>query len=311
MLIHEGINQLPIIRKPVVTSGTFDGVHMGHRKLLETIRSMAKASGGESVLLTFWPHPRLILHPEDKSLRLLSTFEEKAHLLQSLGIDHIVKIPFTKEFSQLSSDEFIRKVVVTALGTEKLVIGYDHRFGRNREGSFEYLKANAQQYGFEVMEIPAQDIDHITVSSTKVRESISQGDVITAAQLLGRYYELTGIVMHGDRIGRTMGYPTANIHLPDPYKLIPALGAYAVKVQHGGQQFQGMMNIGFRPTVNGHEQRLEVHIFDFDQEIYGETLKIEFVEMIRKELKFESLDGLQRQLQSDEMQTRQILLQHH
>ncbi|MDW8331541.1 MAG: bifunctional riboflavin kinase/FAD synthetase [Cyclobacteriaceae bacterium] len=291
----------------VVTSGTFDGVHLGHQKILNRVKEIARAHQGETVVITFWPHPRLVLHPEDTSLKLLNTFEEKAELLKLAGIDHLVRIPFTREFSQLSSEEFISRILVKTIGTRKLVIGYDHRFGHNREGSFEELRKNAPRYGFEVEEIPPQDVDHITVSSTKIRRSLEQGDVETANHLLGRPYSIRGQVIKGDRLGRLIGFPTANISMDTHYKLIPADGVYAVTVQHEGKMFRGMMYIGFRPTVGGMHKAIEVNLFDFDREIYGDELIVHFHARLRADNKFSDLDELKQQLIRDKGKAEEYL----
>ena len=291
----------------VVTSGTFDGVHLGHQKILNRLKEIASQHHGETVVVTFWPHPRLVLHPEDTSLRLLNTFEEKAELLKQAGIDHLIRIPFTREFSQLSSEEFIIRILVQTIGTRKLVIGYDHRFGHNREGSFEELKKNAPRYGFEVEEIPPQDVDHITVSSTKIRKALEQGDVETANQLLGRPYALRGQVVKGDRLGRLIGFPTANIQIDTHYKLIPADGVYAVTVQHEAKNYRGMMYIGFRPTVGGIHKTLEVNLFDFDKEIYGDELVVHLHARLRADNRFSDLDELRQQLLLDKQKAEEFL----
>ncbi len=296
------------IRGAVVTSGTFDGVHVGHQTILERLKEIAARTGGETVVITFWPHPRFVLHPEDKSLKLLSTFEEKVALLKEMGINHLVRIPFTPSFSQLSSDEFIRKILIEKVGTKQLIIGYNHRFGHNREGSFEYLMENAAEYGFSIEEIPEQDVDHVAVSSTKIRNALEIGDVHTAKEYLGRPYNISGKVVSGDRIGRNLGFPTANIQIPETYKLIPADGAYAVRIELQGKQLNGMMNIGYRPTVSGNnKQTIEAHIFDFDQEIYNQTLTVHFVGLIRKEMKFDGVEALKGQLMKDRETAQKIL----
>jgi riboflavin kinase/FMN adenylyltransferase len=232
MRIYYSIDDFSPVKNAVVTSGTFDGVHVGHKKILSRLTEVARKSGGETVVITFWPHPRLVLYPDDKQLRLLNTFEEKAELLKKQGVNHLLRIPFTKEFSQLSSEDFITKILVEKIGTKKLVIGYDHHFGKNREGSFEQLKLNAPKYGFEVEEIPRQDVDHVTVSSTTIRKAIESADLDTANHLLGQPYMLSGRVVKGDQLGRQLGYPTANIEIDSIHKLIPADGIYAVYVHH-------------------------------------------------------------------------------
>jgi riboflavin kinase / FMN adenylyltransferase len=284
----------------VVTSGTFDGVHVGHQKIFNRVREVAQRHSGESVVLTFWPHPRLVLHPEDASLKLLNTFEEKAALLKDQGINHLIRIPFTKEFSQLTSEQFIRNILVETIGTKKLVIGYDHHFGKNREGSFEQLKQNAPKYGFEVEEIPRQDVDHVGVSSTKIREALEEGDIETATHFLGKPYSITGRVIAGDKLGRLMGYPTANIEIDTKYKLIPMDGIYAVTLLHEHSYYNGMLYIGNRPTINGTKQNIEVNIFDFNKDIYGESLTIYIHKLIRGDKKFSDLEALKNQLKLDE-----------
>ncbi|RDV16426.1 bifunctional riboflavin kinase/FAD synthetase [Pontibacter diazotrophicus] len=307
MKVIRDINDFPQLSYPVVTSGTFDGVHIGHQKILQRVKECARQHNGQSVVITYWPHPRLVLFPEDNDLMLLSTIEERIEHLRDFGIDYLLIVPFTKEFARTSSRKFITDVLVRTINTKVLVIGYDHRFGKNREGSFENLKARSAQYGFEVEEIPRQDIDDIGVSSTKIRRALEDGDVETANRYLGRYYTLTSTVVEGNKLGRTIGYPTANLALPANHKLIPANGVYAVWVRLGESKFGGMMNIGLRPTIDGKQLTLEVHILDFDQEIYGQTLTVEFVKLLRKEQKFDGLDALKTQLAKDKEETQQAL----
>ncbi len=300
MKIYHSLNDFAKLDYAVVTSGTFDGVHVGHQKILARLKEIAQKNKGETVVITFWPHPRLILQP-DLDLHLLNTFEEKAELLKQQGIHHLIRLTFTKEFSQVSSHDFIKKILVDTIGTKKLVIGYDHRFGKNREGSFEELKINGPKYGFEVEEIPRQEVDHLAVSSTKIREALEEGDVATANHLLGQPYSLRGEVIKGDRLGRVLGFPTANIDSDSRHKLIPAEGIYAVSVKHEAKEYLGMLYIGNRPTVNGSKRSIEVNIFDFDKEIYGETLTIYFHHSIRKDIKFKDLEALKLQLQQDKI----------
>lgn len=291
----------------VVTSGTFDGVHLGHQKILSRLKEVAEKHKGETVVLTFWPHPRLVLYPDDHSLKLLNTFEEKAELIKEQGIQHLVRIPFTKEFSNLSSVEFITRILVNTIGTKKLVIGYDHRFGHNREGSFEELKLNGPLYGFEVEEISRQDVDHVAVSSTKIRHALETGDIHTANQLLGKPYRLNGRVIKGDKIGRMMGFPTANIEIDSQHKLIPSDGIYAVNVTYENTLLGGMLYIGHRPTLGGNRKSIEVNIFNFDRDIYGETLTVHFNSLIRRDIKFNDLEDLKQQLVQDKIQALQLL----
>lgn len=307
MKIYHGIDDFTRLDYAVVTSGTFDGVHVGHQKILDRLREIASRNNGETVVITFWPHPRLVLHPEDDTLKLLNTFEEKAELLKEQGIQHLIRIPFTKEFSQYTSEEFIQKILVETIGTRKLVIGYDHRFGHNREGSFEQLKINAPRYGFEVEEIPRQDVDHVGVSSSKIRKALEEGDIDTSTHFLDRPYALTGRVVMGDKLGRLLGYPTANIEIDTKYKLIPADGIYAVTVLHEHTTYKGMLYIGNRPTVNGTKRNIEVNIFDFAKDIYGESLTLYFHKLIRGDAKFSDLEGLKAQLGIDKQDALRIL----
>lgn len=309
MKIYQGIEQFEKLEKAVVTTGTFDGVHIGHRTILNRLIEVAKKMKGESVLLTFYPHPRMVLQ-EDAELRLLNTIDEKTQLLEKAGIDHLIIHPFTKEFSRTTSLEFVRDLLVNKIGTKKLVIGYDHHFGRNREGSFEHLKEYGPVYGFEVEEIPAQDIDDVNVSSTKIRKALVAGDVKTANNYLGHNFQLNGIVVHGNKVGRELGYPTANIDLQNKYKLIPAEGIYAVKVRLEDKSYNGMLNIGRRPTINSGngEVSIEVNIFDFKKEIYGEKIQLELIERIRDEKKFDSKEELIAEMQKDQVKCERILL---
>ncbi len=270
MKIYHSLEDFTRLPSAVVTSGTFDGVHIGHQKILHRLKEIATKNGGETVVITFWPHPQMVLHPENNSLRLLNTFEEKAALLKAEGIQHLLRIEFTKEFSLISSLDFIQKILVDTIGTKKLVIGYDHRFGHNREGSFEQLQINAASYGFDVEEIPRQDVDHISVSSSKIRQALENVDIETATHLLGKPYTITGLVVKGDQLGRQLGYPTANLKIDSRYKLIPADGIYAVSVKLENHYYKGMLYIGLRPTVDGTRRVIEVNLFNFNRDIYGE-----------------------------------------
>ena len=307
MKIYEGLEGFTPVKNAVVTSGTFDGVHLGHQKILTRIREIARSIQGETVLITFWPHPRLVLYPNEHNLRLLSTFEEKAKLLRQYGIDHLITIPFTQEFSQMSSAEFISKVLVEAIQTKKLVIGYDHRFGKNREGSFEYLKDNSSDFGFDLEEISRQDVEEIAVSSTKIRKALESGDVKTAESCLGRPYELNGLVIKGQQIGRSIGFPTANIHIPNDYKLIPKDGVYAVEASVDGTLYKAMLNIGNRPTVDGTKKTVEANLFDFQGDLYDKQITVYFHEFLREERKFDSLEALKAQLFQDQKSARSLL----
>ena len=264
-------------------------------------------NSGETVVITFWPHPRLVLKPEESVINLLNTFEEKAELLKEQGIQHLIRIPFTKEFSQIPSSNFITEILVNTIGTKKLVIGYDHRFGKNREGSFLELKANGPTHGFTVEEIPRQDVDHVGVSSSKIRKALTEGDVDTATHFLGRPYTIAGRVIKGDKLGRVLGFPTANIDIDSHYKLVPADGIYAVTVMHEGKRYGGMLYIGNRPTVDGSKRSIEINIFNFDKEIYGEELKVSFEKLLRADSKFKDLEELKIQLHKDKESALKVL----
>ncbi|PRY40139.1 riboflavin kinase/FMN adenylyltransferase [Spirosoma oryzae] len=308
MLIHRGLDELHPLPNAVVTSGTFDGVHRGHQTILARLTEVARASGGESVLITYWPHPRTVLSNDSMDLKLLTTLDEKIDLLEQAGVDHLVVIPFTRAFSELSSAEYIRQVLIDKIGTRKLVIGYDHRFGRDREGGFDYIQAHQNEYGFGVEEIPRQDIEAVGVSSSRIRAALDAGQIDIANRLLGRPYSLSGTVVKGRQLGRTIGFPTANLQVDDPVKLIPANGVYAVDVLYAGQKFSGMLNIGFRPTVAGTHQTIETYIFDFDKDIYGEHLTLQFRAFLRPEQKFDGLSALVSQLKQDEAAARKLLV---
>ena len=309
MIVYRGFDDLQPLPNAVVTSGTFDGVHRGHQTILARLTEVAKTSNGQSVLITYWPHPRTVVSNDSQDLKLLTTLDEKIDLLSQAGVDHLVVIPFTRSFSQLSSEEYIRQILMEKIGTKKLVIGYDHRFGRDREGGFEYIKAHQSEYGFEVEEIPRHDVEAVGVSSSKIRTALTDGNIQTANRFLGRPYSLTGTIVKGRQLGRTIGFPTANMQVDDANKLVPANGVYAVEVLYAGQVLAGMLNIGFRPTVAGTNQTIETYIFNFDKDIYGEHLTLRFREFLRPEQKFEGLPALVAQLKQDEESARRHLSQ--
>jgi len=296
--IYHSIEEFQKVKNAVVTTGTFDGVHIGHQKIIKRLRQVADEIGGETVLLTFFPHPRMVLF-SDNDLKLINTKNEKIALLEKEGIDHLIIHPFSREFSRLSSVEFVRDILVNKIGTSRLVIGYNHHFGRNREGSFEHLKEYGPVYGFQVEEIPAQDVEEIKVSSTKIRKALDEGNVKTAKEYLTHDFTLTGIVVKGNHLGHELGFPTANIKVMDSHKLIPANGVYAVRVLVHGKEYKGMLNIGVRPTVDGTEKTIEAHVIDFDEDIYGEEITVLFDDWIREEQKFDGLEALKEQLEKD------------
>lgn len=284
----------------VITTGTFDGVHIGHRKIINKLKSVAKAKGLQSVILTFFPHPRMILQ-HSSSIKLLNTIDERKDILESLGLDHLVVIKFTKEFSKLSPEHYVKDILLNGLNAKHIIIGYDHRFGKNRRADINDLIEFGHQFNFIVEEISVQDVEEVAVSSTKIRSALNVGDVKTANMFLGYNYFLTGSVIKGKQIGKQIGYPTANIHIKEEYKLIPQNGVYVVKSVIGNTLFYGMMNIGTNPTVDGGEQSIEIHFFDLEQDLYGKKLKIELLERLRNERKFESLDTLRTQLNKDKI----------
>jgi riboflavin kinase / FMN adenylyltransferase len=307
MKVYRSLEEFEPLANAVVTQGTFDGVHIGHQKIIDRVRNIAAQKGGESVLLTFFPHPRMVLQPDDNTLRLLSTTEEKIDRLRKAGIDHLLVIPFTLEFSCQSSMQFVRDVLVNTIGVKTLVIGYDHRFGKNREGSMEDLHELGQVYDFDVEEIPPQDIDDVTVSSTKIRNALQEGEVDVAAKYLGYHYPVSGKVVAGNSLGKTIGFPTANIVVEETYKLIPNDGVYAVRVIVDGEIYGGMANMGKQPTFDNRNHAFEVHIFDFNADIYGRIIRVEFVAHLRSEMKFSGVDALIAQLKQDENTARNVL----
>ena len=284
----------------VATIGTFDGVHVGHKAILSRIIDEAKAREGTSLLISFHPHPRLVLFPENNPLRLLHSLEEKIALLDSLGLDRLLLIPFTRDFSRTSSRSFIEDLLVGTVGMDKLVIGYDHRFGKNRGGDIAELRAFSQKHGYEVEEIPAQAIDEANVSSTKIRKALQSGEVATANLFLGYEYGFDGLVVHGQKQGRQLGYPTANMQPVDPFKLIPADGVYFVRVKLAEGWKFGMMSIGKKPTMGEFERGHEVFIFDFSGDLYGQVIRVEMLEWIREEKKFNGLEALMEAIRGDE-----------
>jgi riboflavin kinase/FMN adenylyltransferase len=299
MKIYHNINEFTPVKNAVVTIGTFDGVHLGHRKIIERIRQLAKESGGETVILTFFPHPRMILHPEDQSLKMINTISEKALLLEQLGVDHLIITPFTRDFSNQTPEEYISDILVNQIGTKKIVIGYDHRFGKDRAGGLAELQQLAPVYGYEVVEIPEQDIHDVAISSTRIRQALLGNQIELANEFLGYPFFISGKVNRGDQIGRTIGYPTANILVEENYKLIPADGIFAVKVLLDDSEHKGMGYIGHRPTINGMTRNIEVNIFDFDRDIYTQPIRMELIHYVRGDIKFTSLDELMIQLGKD------------
>jgi riboflavin kinase/FMN adenylyltransferase len=306
--IFNSIKSFSAEKQTVATIGTFDGVHLGHRKILEQITKSAYDLHCESLVLTFFPHPRMVLQ-EDTEMKQLNTLEEKIELLENLGVDNLVVHPFDKEFSRLTAEEFVKQVLVDVFNIKKIVIGYDHRFGRNRTANIDDLIAFGANYGFEVEQISAEEINEVSISSTKIRNALMEGNVELAADYLGYNYSLTGIVTKGKQLGRTIGYPTANIKINESYKLIPSNGVYIATAIIDGKSVYGMMNIGVRPTVDGTTQTIEVNLFDFQQELYDQQITVSLLKRMRSEQKFESIEALKAQLTIDKTAAQEYIQQ--
>ncbi len=308
MRIFRDLNELAEFNNSVVTIGTFDGVHLGHQKILNKLKNEADEINGESLLFTFYPHPRMVVFPDSHNLKLIQTIDEKIASLRDFGLDNVIIYPFTKDFSRLTAFEFVRDILVHKLKVKKLVIGYDHQFGRNREGDIEFLKETANIFDFEVIEISAEEINEVNVSSTKIRNSITDGNIDKANEFLGKPFQVQGQVVKGKKLGRKIGYPTINLQLNNEHKIMPLDGVYAVQVSVGIEQYFGMMNIGVNPTIAdemNEQKKYEVHLFDFDQDIYGENVIVLFRKFVRKEKTFDNLDELKLQIKADENNIRQ------
>ncbi len=290
------------IKKTILTLGTFDGVHFGHRKILERVTQNTENGKYESLVLTFFPHPRMVLQ-EESEIKLLNTLDEKIHLLEEIGIQNLVIHPFDEEFSRLTAEEFVKNILVDRFHIQKIIIGHDHRFGRNRTANIDDLIAFGKQYDFEVEEISAQEIKEVSVSSTKIRNALIQGNVALANEYLGYNYSLTGNITKGKQLGRTIGFPTANLKLEDDYKLVPQNGVYIVKSIINSRTVIGMMNIGFNPTVDGKHQTIEINYFDFNEDLYDKKITVSIIERIRAEQKFDSVELLKEQLEKDKTTT--------
>lgn len=292
----------------MLTTGTFDGVHQGHKQIIQRLREIALRENGRAVVLTFSPHPRKVLFPDDDTLKLLSTEEEKIELMERNGVDDLIFFPFTKEFSRISSLEYVRDILVNTIGIHTMVVGYDHHFGRNRQGDFAQLSEFGSTYGFRVEEIPAWEVDQVNVSSTKIRQALSSGDIGVANKYLGYRYSLRAKVVPGRGFGRQLGFPTANLVCEAPDKLIPGPGVYAVLITLDHVTFKAMMNIGFRPTFSDSDGlHLEAHIFGLDREIYGAMLSLQFVGRLREETRFNTAEELKARLLLDSREAKQIL----
>lgn len=322
MKIYRSLEDFIPLENAVVTIGTFDGVHVGHQKILSTLKEKAQEINGETVLLTFFPHPRMILHPEDESLRLISDLHEKVELLAAAGIDHLIITPFTRDFSIQTPESYIRDVLVSKLGTKVIVIGYDHRFGKDRVGSLKELTQYSRIYRYKVEQIPEQDINAVAISSTRIREALIKGDMKTANSYLGYPFQLTGKVIRGNQLGREIGFPTANLLVNEQHKLIPAYGIYAVRacvvippeIRTGEYQsacgekiFKGMGYIGNRPTVDGMGRSIEVNLFNFAEDLYDQYLRVEFIHFLRPDHRFESVEEMITQMKIDQEDSMRLL----
>ncbi|RZL55503.1 MAG: bifunctional riboflavin kinase/FAD synthetase [Pedobacter sp.] len=321
MNIYHQLSDFKKLDNAVVTIGTFDGVHFGHQKIVKRLCELAKSTGGESVILTFFPHPRMIIDPENQDLKMINTIKEKAEILANLGVDHLIITPFTRDFSNLEPSAYIKDILIDTIGTKQIIVGYDHRFGKDRKGGMKELTELSKIYDYSIEEIPEQDINDVAVSSTKIRQALLNGDVSLAAEYLGYHFSINGPVIKGDKIGRTIGFPTANIFVEETYKLIPSDGIYAVTVEMAEElgedslefepstqnskltTYKGMAYIGQRPTINGMTRNIEVNIFDFDREIYGQTIKMNFLKFLRHDVKFTGLEALTIQLHQDKVDT--------
>lgn len=309
MNIYHDIHNLPVFNKPVVTIGTFDGVHKGHKKIIAQLKQEAQERGGETVIITFKQHPRNVV-ADNKPVQLLNTLEEKIDLLQKENIDHLIVVDFNESFSEQTAEAYIQDFLVDKIHPSCIIIGYDHKFGKDRSGNYSMLEAYGKKYGFDVKEINAETVKDVAVSSTKIRNAILNNDISSANDLLGYAYFFTGKVIEGNKLGRTIGFATANLHIEDATKLIPGNGVYAVKVFVNNDYtnpLKGMMNIGFRPTVDGSRRTIEVNIFDFDKDIYGEYLTVEVKTFLRTEKKFTGIDALKEQLARDKVSAQEIL----
>lgn len=306
MKIYTDIEQFQSIKNPVLTIGTFDGVHVGHQKIIEKMKEIARKTNGETVIFTFFPHPRMVVNPANHGIQLIQSQEEKFEKLAKLGVDHVIVFPFTKAFSEITAAEFVSDILISKLNIHTIIVGYDHQFGKNREGNLTYLENKGKECGFEVIEIPAHEINAVNVSSSKIRHALSEGDIETANHYLNGSFEIWGKVIHGNKLGRSIGFPTANIGVDDSLKIVPGKGVYAVTVSiDGGKALFGMMNIGVRPTVNQElKETIEVNLFDFKEDIYEKSVRVCLHKRIRNEHKFDGIASLTTQLKQDEKTVR-------
>ena len=304
MNIYSSIHDFSTSKKTVFTLGTFDGVHVGHIKIIERLLN-ASSDDEQSLVLTFFPHPRMVLQ-EESDIKLLNTIEERTKLLEKAGLQNLIIHPFDQAFSRLSAEEFVKNILVDIFNIKKIIIGHDHRFGRNRTANIDDLILYGKEFGFEVEQISAQEIDEVSISSTKIRNALNEGKIALANEYLGYNYLFSGTVIHGKKLGRTIGFPTANLKIEESYKLIPAIGVYAVKCTVGTKTVNGMLNIGTNPTVDGQNTSIEVHLFDFQEDLYDKKIKVELIKRIRDEQKFASVEELKQQLHKDKVFAEQL-----
>ena len=304
MNIYSSIHDFSTSKKTVFTLGTFDGVHVGHIKIIERLLN-ASSDDEQSLVLTFFPHPRMVLQ-EESDIKLLNTIEERTKLLEKAGLQNLIIHPFDQAFSRLSAEEFVKNILVDIFNIKKIIIGHDHRFGRNRTANIDDLIRYGNEFGFEVEQISAQEIDEVSISSTKIRNALNEGKIALANEYLGYNYLFSGTVIHGKKLGRTIGFPTANLKIEESYKLIPAIGVYAVKCTVGTKTVNGMLNIGTNPTVDGQNTSIEVHLFDFQEDLYDKKITVELIKRIRDEQKFASVDELKEQLHKDKVFAEQL-----
>lgn len=308
MQLHKGLDNLPTFKNAVLTIGTYDGVHFGHQQIIKRINDLAKEIDGESILLTFDPHPRLVLNPDDDTLKLICTIDEKEELLETFDLNHLVIAEFSKEFANMEAEDYVKNILVKNFHPKMIVIGYDHRFGKDRKGNIDLLRQLSSKYNFEVEEIPAQTLDEISISSTKVRNALLEGDIKHANQFLAHPFTIKGKVIHGDKIGRVLGFPTANIEITNPHKLIPASGVYAVKIKIDKQYYKGALSIGYRETVfDNSKLTIEVFILDFDGDLYNKELDMIFVDYLRPQIKYDNWDLLKEQIEKDVVAVRNAI----
>ena len=309
MKVHNDIEHLPLFKNAVITIGTFDGVHLGHRQIIDKLKQEAKVINGETVIVTFHPHPRKVVSSTILGIRLINTMEEKIELLEELGIDHLVVVPFTDAFANQQAKDYVQHFLVEKFHPHTVIIGYDHRFGKERKGDYLLLEKLAPVFNYQLKEIPKHVLDEVGISSTKIREALLNGKIEIADRLLGYEFFFSGTVVNGEKLGRKLGYPTANLKIADEEKIIPGNGIYAVyaSLQDNNQRLKGMMSIGFRPTVDGKKRVVEVNLFDFNEEIYDQSLKVYVKKYLREEVKFDSLDALVKQIDQDKIDSLAIL----